>query len=60
MNWCLSLNWFLMILGLFLLLDGLFGFLKKLSIPIPSYLGAPIGFLLVLIAVLMNSMGVCS
>lgn len=55
MNLCLTL----LIVGLILLVDGIFGVLRRVGLPIPPQVGAPLGFLLIILSTMLNSFGIC-
>jgi len=50
----------LLFLGFILILDGLFGFLRKIGIPLPLKFSAPFGFVLVIISLILDTFGGCA
>jgi len=50
---------FLVIVGLILLLDGFFGFLRRAGIPITQRISAPLGFILLIGGAYLSSVGYC-
>ncbi len=49
----------LIIAGIILILDGLFGFIRRLGIPIPPTYSAPGGFILLMVGIYLTSIGYC-
>jgi len=49
----------LLAVGLLLAVDGIFGVIRRVGIPIPPQIGAPLGFLLIVLSMMLNSAGIC-